>query len=95
MLNWGFSVSNQFILWSLLIVPWLSLLFLPLKDIRRFMPAALFTALTNIIIVDMGVSWSWWTVKENIYPLNEILPLAFAFLVAEIWILKYTYGKFV
>jgi len=57
------------------------------------MPAALFTALTNIIIVDMGVSWNWWVIRESIYPLNEILPLAFAFLAAEIWILKYTYGK--
>jgi thiol:disulfide interchange protein len=59
------------------------------------MPAALFTAVTNIIIVDMGVSWTWWTIKESIYPLNEILPLAFAFLAIEIWILKYTYGNFI
>ncbi len=58
------------------------------------MPAALFTAVTNIIIVDMGVSWNWWTIRESIYPLNEVLPLAFAFLAMEIWILKYTYGRF-
>lgn len=86
-------MSNQLILWSMLIIPLASLIFLPPKDIRRFMPAALFTALTYIMIVDMGVSWNWWTIRESIYPLNEILPLAFAFLAIEIWILKYTYGK--
>lgn len=88
-------MSNQLVLWSILILPWLSLIFVPQKDIKRYMPAALFTALTNIIIVDMGVSWNWWTIKESVYPLNEILPLAFAFLAIEIWILKYTYGKFI
>lgn len=87
-------MSNQLILWSLLIIPVGSLIFVPEKDIRRFMPAALFTALTNIMIVDMGVSWNWWTIQESIYPLNQILPLAFGFLATEIWILKYTYGKF-
>jgi len=86
-------VNNQFIFWSILIIPVGSLIFLPQKDIKRYMPAALFTALTNTIIVDMGVSWNWWTINESIYPLNEILPLAFSFLIAEIWILKYTYGK--
>ncbi|MGE5398649.1 MAG: hypothetical protein ACM3MK_14075 [Chitinophagales bacterium] len=88
-------MSNQFILWSILIIPLFSLMFLPKKDIKRYMPAALFTAITNIIIVDMGVSWAWWTIRESIYPLNEILPLAFAFLIIEMWILKYTYGKFI
>lgn len=87
-------MSNQFILWSIWMIPWLSLLFIPKKDIKRYMPAALFTAVTNIIIVDMGVSWNWWIIRESIYPLNEVLPLAFAFLAMEIWILKYTYGRF-
>ena len=87
-------MSNQFILWSIWIIPWFSLLFIPKKDIKRYMPAALFTAITNIIIVDMGVSWNWWTIRESIYPLNEVLPLAFAFLAMELWILKYTYGRF-
>jgi hypothetical protein len=87
-------MSNQLILWSILLIPIISLIFVPRKDIKRYMPAALFTALTNIIIVDMGVSWNWWIIKESIYPLNEVLPLAFAFLAAEIWILKYTYGNF-
>ena len=88
-------MSNQVILWSMLIIPWLSLLFLKREVIRRYMPAALFVALSTILIIDMGVGLKWWTINENIYPLNEVLPYSIGFfLVVNIWILKYTYGRF-
>jgi hypothetical protein len=59
------------------------------------MPAALFTAITTILIIDMGVRINWWIIRETIYPLYEVLPLSFGvFLAMDIWILKYTYGRF-
>ncbi|OPX83582.1 MAG: hypothetical protein A4E53_04529 [Pelotomaculum sp. PtaB.Bin104] len=59
------------------------------------MPAALFAAITTILIIDMGVTLNCWVIKESIYPLNEVLPLSFGtFLAFQIWILKYTYGRF-
>lgn len=88
-------MSNQVILWSMVIVPWLSLLFVKKEELKRFMPAALFAAITTILIIDMGVALKWWTIQESIYPLNEVLPITFgSFLAFDIWILKYTYGRF-
>ncbi|MEQ8175822.1 MAG: hypothetical protein ABRQ26_12215 [Syntrophomonadaceae bacterium] len=88
-------MSNKVILWSMIIVPWLSLFFLRKEDLKRFVPAGLIAIISTILILDMGVALNWWIVKENVFPLNEILPLTFGFFfAADIWILKYTYGRF-
>jgi hypothetical protein len=79
----------------MLLIPWFSLLFVEKKVIKRYMPAGLFAAITSLLIIDMGVVLNWWTIRENIYPLKEALPLTFGFfLAAEIWIFKYTYKSF-
>jgi hypothetical protein len=41
---------NQVILWSLLVIPWLSLIFLDSSTIRRYMPVALFVTVINTLI---------------------------------------------
>jgi hypothetical protein len=78
----------------MIIVPWLSLLFVKKEELKRFMPGALVAVITSYLILDMGVTLKWWAVRENIYPLNELFPIGFGFFLATtIWILKYTYGK--
>lgn len=88
-------MSNQVIVWSMLILPWLTLFFMPREDIKRWMPAALFVMVTNTIIVDVGVTWKIWETRENIYPLNEMISFVYGALpIGAMWILKYTYGRF-
>jgi hypothetical protein len=88
-------VSNQVILWSMLILPWLTLFFMPRADIKRWMPAALFVIVTNTLIVEAGVTWRIWETHENIYPLNEMISFVYGALpIGAMWILKYTYGRF-
>lgn len=88
-------MSNQFILWATLIVPWLSLSFMPREDIKRFAPAGLLTIFMTVIASEVGVANGWWYFRETIYPLS-ILPSFYYGLypIMPMWILKYTYGRF-
>ncbi|GMA98413.1 hypothetical protein [Pelosinus sp. IPA-1] len=88
-------MSNQIILWSMLILPWLTLFFMPREEIKRWMPAALFVIVTNTLIVDVGVTWKVWETRENVYPLSEMISFVYGALpIGAMWILKYTYGRF-
>ncbi|VBB07271.1 Hypothetical protein LUCI_2515 [Lucifera butyrica] len=94
-LGGGCVTSNQAILWSMLVVPWLTLFFMKRQEIKHWMPAALFVIATNTIIVDVGVTWHIWETHENVYPLSEMISFVYGALpVGAMWILKYTYGRF-
>lgn len=86
---------NQLIIWSLLILPWLTVFLLKPEERMRYMPAALFTMVSSVLIFDAGVRWNWWVAGETIYPLNEILSILIGALpVSTIWFLKFFYGRF-
>lgn len=86
---------NQIIAWSMFVVPWLTLFFMKRADIKRFMPAALFGTVLTTIIYDIGIRLNIWTLKENVFPFNEMMPLHYGLMIAlTLWILKFTYGRF-
>lgn len=87
-------MSNQFILWSLLILPWLTLIFMKKEFIKRFMPAALFTSLTSMVIVDVGITLNLWVIQETAYPLRGLSYHLGLSPVLIIWLLYFTYGRF-
>lgn len=88
-------MSNQMILWGMLIAPWLTLVFMPKEDIKRFMPVALLTALTSAIIAESGITLNLWGTAETLYPLNQMQPFSFGAIPAfTMWIFKFTYGRF-
>lgn len=88
-------MSNQILLWSTLVVPWLTLFFMKKEEIKRWMPVALYVMVTNFIIADVGFTLQMWEVGENIFPLHDILPTALGVLpIATMWLLKFTYGRF-
>ncbi|MBP2642593.1 MAG: hypothetical protein H6Q67_480 [Firmicutes bacterium] len=88
-------MSNQVILWGMLIAPWLTLFFMPKEDIKRFMPVALLTAVTSAIIVESGITLKMWSIAETVYPLNQMIPYVYGLSpLLSMWIMKYTYGRF-
>jgi len=88
-------MSNQAILWSTIIIPWLSLFLMPRKDVKRFMPAGLFTAFLSIIASEVGVANGWWYFRETTYPLAVFSSFTYGlYPIIPLWILKYTYGRF-
>ncbi|HEX9061211.1 MAG TPA: hypothetical protein VF941_13605 [Clostridia bacterium] len=83
-------MNNQLLMWSLFILPWLTLFFINRKDLKRFMPATLFTALTSGIILQVGYSTNLWYFREASFPLimYGLLP------IASLWVIRFTYSSF-
>ena len=87
---------NQIILWSLFIVPWLSLLFIDRSSLRRFMPVALFATVIDTLIYQAAYHYNWWR-ETGLFGWDNIanVPWVYsAYLVATIWIFRFTYGRF-
>ncbi len=87
-------MSNQIILWSMIILPVLTLFFMKKKDIKRYTPVGLLTAVTGSIIVESGTTLQFWAVKETLFPLNQIPPYIYMTIpIFTMWIFKFTYGR--
>jgi hypothetical protein len=85
----------QILLWSMLFVPWLTLFFMKKESIKRFMPVGILSALSVIIINELGLSYNWWSFKETAFPLQHFLPHYLGlFPVMTMWIFYFTYRKF-
>lgn len=88
-------MSNQILLLSMLIVPWLTLFFMKKESIKRYMPAAIFATATAILISDIGVRLGIWVIKETLYPLSQVLPHYYGTMpVLTMWVLRFTYERF-
>jgi len=88
-------VSNQVLLWGTLIVPWLTLFFMPKEDVKRYMAAGLLSAIFCIIVTEAGIRYGWWAILETTYPFAVIPTYTYGFFpIAPMWLFKYTYGSF-
>nr|WP_040513517.1 hypothetical protein [Gracilibacillus halophilus] len=86
---------NQMLLWSSFILPWLLLIPLQRKQMKRFLPAALFGALLLTIVFQVAEQFRWWEIQENIIILTSVTPFVYGiFLVGTIIILYFTYFNF-
>ncbi|SMC86699.1 hypothetical protein [Sporomusa malonica] len=87
-------MSNQVILWGSLVVPWLTLFFMPKEDIKRYLPAGLVATLLCIVVTEVGITKGWWLIRETTYPLAVMPTYTYgAYPVAAMWSLKFTYGR--
>lgn len=89
-------MSNQAIHWSLFIVPWLTLFLMKKADTKHYMPVTLFATVLATIIHDTGITLGLWTLKETVFPFNQMTPYLYgAMPVTILWIFKFTYGNLV
>ncbi|AFC29113.1 hypothetical protein PM3016_2225 [Paenibacillus mucilaginosus 3016] len=81
---------QQIITISLLVVPWLTILFMDEHERRRFMPTTLFTAVTSGLIYEFGMMLNFWHFEEVSFPLvmYGLLP------IIGMWVIRFTYGHF-
>ncbi|VBB06488.1 Hypothetical protein LUCI_1721 [Lucifera butyrica] len=88
-------MSNQVILWSMLLTPFLTLFFMKKEDVKRYMPVGLFSAVTSAIIGDVGVTLGFWVHRETAYPLHSLMPFDIGLnLVLTMWVFIFTYRRF-
>lgn len=88
-------MSNQALLWSMLILPWLTLFFMPKENIKRWMPVALFSALASVLAVEVGESLGWFAYGEAAFPLRTPSYIIFGLnIITTIWLFNFLYGRF-
>ncbi len=87
-------MSNQVILWSLMILPWFTLYFMPKDARKRFMPVALLSIVICILFVEMGQTLGWFVWEEAAYPFKAPTYIFGANTVATMWLFYFLYGRF-
>lgn len=87
---------KEIVLWSLFIIPLLSLFFVGHSHLRKYMPVALFVTVINTLIYQAAYHYNWWR-EMGLFGWDKVanVPWVYsAYLVATIWIFKFTYGTF-
>ncbi|WP_331460448.1 hypothetical protein [Gracilibacillus suaedae] len=88
---------NQIILWGMFLIPIASLVLVGDKTFKRFLPVALFVTVINTLIYQAAYHYNWWR-EPGLFAWDKVanIPWVYsAYLVATIWIFKFTYGKFI
>jgi hypothetical protein len=86
----------QVIQWGLLILPWLSLIFIGKRNLLKYMPVALLVTVINSILYQAAYYYNWWR-ESGLFGWDNAIPIHWiysAYLVATIWIFRFTYGRF-
>ncbi|WP_138420880.1 hypothetical protein [Aquibacillus sediminis] len=80
---------------AMIVLPWLSVIFLGKRNIKRFFPAALITVIFEMTNAKVGQKRKWWVFydKSKSFVSNELPFSAGPFLPGSMWILKLTYGN--
>jgi hypothetical protein len=91
----GLTVSNQALMWSILVLPWFTLFLMKKEDIKRFMPVALLSALTSVLVVETAENLGWFAYGASAYPLRTGYYIIFGpNIVTTIWLFRFLYGRF-
>lgn len=80
----------------LMLLPWLTVPFLGKQTIKRFSLTSLFMGVVVVFQSLISRKRGWWRVYPTLHPnlMGEIPFIVGPFFVGAIWILKFTYGKF-
>ncbi|KPU43129.1 hypothetical protein OXPF_33790 [Oxobacter pfennigii] len=82
----------QILLWITFLPPWLLILPLDKKRVRRFLSVAFFTLLLTSINWQIGEVVNWWEVPNNLFFLTNISAFNYGFLpVVTIYVFYFTY----
>lgn len=78
-----------------LVLPWVSIVFLPNKSFKQYLPVSLFASILVTGMCLLAVPYKWWKVKggwENKI-LNDGSFIFGPFLVGTLWIFHFTFGN--
>ena len=89
---------KQIILWSLLILPWASLIFLKMDTIRRYMPVSLLMTVIHTLAYQAAYHYGWWNEEgSSLFGWDKVVPVPWvygAYLAVVIWVFHFTFRKF-
>ncbi|MEH7119944.1 hypothetical protein V7128_21345 [Neobacillus vireti] len=78
-----------------LVLPWISIVFLPRKTIKHYLPVAMFASLLVTGMCLLAVPYKWWIVKGGWKNkiLNDGSFIFGPFFVGTLWIFHFTFGN--
>lgn len=78
-----------------LILPWISIVFLPKRSFKHYLPVSLFASLLVTGMCLLAVPYKWWIVKGGwkVKLLNDGSFIFGPFLVGTLWIFHFTFGN--
>jgi hypothetical protein len=81
---------------GLLVIPWLTVFFIPKNVFKKYTPVAIFASLLVAINCMLSVPFKWWTVKGGLLNkvINDLSFILGPFFIGTIWIFRLTFGKF-
>jgi hypothetical protein len=81
---------------SLLLIPWLTVFFIPKNVFKKYTPVAIFGALLVAINCMLSVPFKWWSVRGGLLykVINDLSFILGPFFIGIIWIFRLTFGKF-
>ncbi|MGG3680330.1 MULTISPECIES: hypothetical protein, partial [Heyndrickxia] len=81
---------------AIVFIPWLSLLFLGKRNLKRYALASAFIDVFEISNQLLGHMWKWWKFYDKkVLFLRDELPFSMGpYMPLSMWILKYSYGNF-
>jgi hypothetical protein len=85
---------GQILLWSTFIPPWLLLIPLDKKRMKRFLSVTFFTLLLTSINWQLAERFNWWTITDNLFFLTNIAAFNYGFSpVTTLYLFYFTYHK--
>lgn len=78
-----------------LILPWISIVFLPKRSFKHYLPVSIFASLLVTGMCLLAVPYKWWIVKGGwkFKLLNDGSFILGPFLVGTLWIFHFTFGN--
>lgn len=88
--------NNKRFLLAMMLLPWLTFPFLGKKAVKRFSITSLFIGVVVVIESLIAHKRGWWRIYERLHPkiMGELPFIVGPFYIGAIWILKFTFGKF-
>ncbi|HWO77104.1 MAG TPA: hypothetical protein VNM69_14610 [Bacillus sp. (in: firmicutes)] len=83
---------SKSLLLMMIILPWFTVPFLGKDTFKRYLPAGLFISLVVQIVHSIAKQRRWWWWHE---PSGGLAFIGGPYFVGTLWILKWTYGKFI
>ncbi|MEW4282902.1 hypothetical protein [Priestia koreensis] len=89
-------MKGKWLLLILLVVPWLTLVKMDRQTFKRYLPVLTFSSLVIALISELSHKFTWWKVKTPLFPslASDISFLFGPFFVINLWIFKFTFGRF-
>jgi hypothetical protein len=88
-------VKKSKLLLVLLFLPWITVPFLGVNTLKKYLPTSLFICTFTKALDMFGENKKWWRFYKGIGPFDSMNFFNFgSYLVTSLWVLKISFGKF-